>query len=158
MGLLIKMFKAWSTQGSYFCASFCCVSPCLYSFVFCFLEQMCVCVRNERCLRVCVRSGRTVCTRRGTVWTLILDFSFTRVQLITAQNSGPGISCCTNENTSVWMQGQPQCCRAARTHTDTLHRHPFAMTIIIAWKQWSPTLFQRDCVCSQSHSNPYSLS
>lgn len=31
-----------------------------------------------------------VCTRQGTVSTLILDFSFTRMQLITAQNSSLG--------------------------------------------------------------------
>lgn len=115
MGLLIKIFKARSTQG--FRAGFCTCS-CLYLFDFVSSSKCVFAKKPALPLRLCV--------------TLILDFYFTRMQLMNARNSSPAITWKGSENSiSVKVKVYDSGGVAAR-HTETLRRHPFAVTIIIA--------------------------
>lgn len=63
MSLLIKMFKAWSTQGSYFCASFC-VRMFLFILI-CFLLPLANV--KKRVLPLCLCVMWALRTRQGTV-------------------------------------------------------------------------------------------
>lgn len=145
-GLLIKMFKAWSARGSYFCASF------LRIFLFiviCFLFPL---------ANVCL------CEKREPSWaensSNAYPWLFPYPHAINYRPGWQPWDQLRRKWKHIGVKAKP-----GRTLLGLVSRRTLRprAAIHLQWQSLSrgssglPTPFQRGCVCSQSHSNPYSL-